>query len=120
MFIYGRKSINGSVEWLGVPAPSCGTGFAWTENIFVTNSRWGDGRGYKRWAFATRSRPRFGGRSVPWRGAVPSFPNYVLGYVHLQERCLAQAQSLLRNPDLDGNESGYGSDERLDGLADKQ
>ena len=45
VFIYGRKSIDGSVEWLGVPAPSYGTGFPWNENIFVPNSCWGDGRG---------------------------------------------------------------------------
>ena len=25
VFIYGRKSINGSVKWIGVPVPSCGT-----------------------------------------------------------------------------------------------
>ena len=31
MFIYGRKLINGSVEWLVVPAPFCDTGVAWTE-----------------------------------------------------------------------------------------
>ena len=31
MSIYFWKSMNGSVEWLGVPAPSCGTGVAWTE-----------------------------------------------------------------------------------------
>ena len=31
MIIYGRKFINGSVEWLGVPAPSYCTGVAWTE-----------------------------------------------------------------------------------------
>ena len=31
MFIYGRKSINGCVEWLGVPALSCGTGVDWPE-----------------------------------------------------------------------------------------
>ena len=32
--IYGRKWINGSVEWLCVPALSCGTGVTWTENIW--------------------------------------------------------------------------------------
>ena len=37
--IYGRKLINGSVEWLGVPAPSCDTGVTWTENILVPDSR---------------------------------------------------------------------------------
>ena len=65
VFIYGQKSINGSIKWLGVPAPSCGTGVAWTGNLLVPNPRWGYGRGYKRWALETRSRPRFGGRSVP-------------------------------------------------------
>ena len=94
MFVYGRKSINGS-----------GTGVAWTENIFVPNSRLGDGRGYKRWASATLSRPRFGGRSVPWRGVVPFCLNCVpsspenararaphISYVCLQEKRLARAQ----------------------------
>ena len=37
--IYGRKWINGSFEWLGVPAPSCDTGVTWTENILVPDSR---------------------------------------------------------------------------------
>ena len=60
VFIYGQKSINGSVEWLGIPAPSCGTGAAWTENILVPNSRWGDGGNNETWASATFSRPRFG------------------------------------------------------------
>ena len=59
VYIYGQKSINGSVEWLGVPALSCGTGFTWTENILVPNSRWGDGGNYETWASATCSRPRF-------------------------------------------------------------
>ena len=75
VFIYGQKSINGSVEWLGVPAPSYNTGVAWTEIILVPNPRWGDGRGYERWDLATRYRPRFGGRSVPWRGTVPFCPD---------------------------------------------
>ena len=54
----GRQEPHGIVEWLGVPAPSCSTGFAWTENILVPDSGWGDGRGYESWASATRSRPR--------------------------------------------------------------
>ena len=58
MSICGRKSMNGSGEWLGVPAPSCGTGVASTENILVPNSCWGDGRGYELWASTTCSRPR--------------------------------------------------------------
>ena len=60
VIIYGRESINGNVKWHGVPAPSCGTGVAWTENIFVPNSRWGEGYGYKNWAF------RQVGRQLGW------------------------------------------------------
>ena len=69
--------MNGSVEYLGVPAPSCDTGVAWTENLLVPNLRWGDGCGYKHWDLETRSIPLFGGRSVPWRGAVPFRPDYL-------------------------------------------
>ena len=77
VFIYGRKSINGSVEWLDIPAPSCDTGVAWTENTVVPNPCWGDRRGYGRWDLATHSRPLLGGRSVPCRGVVPFRPDYV-------------------------------------------
>ena len=45
---------------LGIPAPSCDTGVAWTENMLVPNSRWGDGGNNKTWDCATCSRPRFG------------------------------------------------------------
>ena len=55
----GGREPYGSVERLGVPAPSCGTGVAWTETIVVPYLRLGDGRGYKRWASTTRSRPHF-------------------------------------------------------------
>ena len=55
----GGREPHGSVERLSIPAPSCGTGVAWTENILIPNSRWGDGRGYEIWASATLSRPRF-------------------------------------------------------------
>ena len=55
----GGREPHVNVERLGVPAPYCGTGGAWTENILVPNLCWGDGRGYESWASATRSRPRF-------------------------------------------------------------
>ena len=57
----GGREPYGSVEQLGVPAPSCGTGVAWTENILVPDLRQGDGHVYKLWASKTRSRPRFNG-----------------------------------------------------------
>ena len=55
----GGREPYGSVEWIGILAPSCGTGVAWTENILVPDSRRGDGRGYEMWASVTFSRPRF-------------------------------------------------------------
>ena len=37
--LYGQRSINGSVEWLGIPAPFCDTGVAWTDNLLVPKAR---------------------------------------------------------------------------------
>ena len=51
----GCREPYGSVERLGVPAPFCGTGVAWTENISVPDLRRGDGRDCETWAFATRA-----------------------------------------------------------------
>ena len=131
-FIYGQKSMNGSIEWLGIPATSCGTGVAWTENILVPNPRWGYRCGYERWALVTRSRPRFGGRSIPWCGAVPFHPDYVpispenarararrVRDVRLRERNLARAQNLLCDLHFGGDERGNGSDDSLDGWVDE-
>ena len=119
VFISSRKSINGSFEWLGVPAPSCGTGVAWTENILVPNLCWGDRCGYKRWALSTHYRPRFRGRSFIWSGAVPFRPDYVpsslensrtrarrVRDVHLRETYLAWAQTLARALKTRGNKRG--------------
>ena len=53
----GGQDPHGSVERIDVPAPSCGTGVAWTENILVPDSRWGDGGSYKTWASTICSRP---------------------------------------------------------------
>ena len=41
--IFGRKSINGSVEWLGVPAPLRTDGPPCTDNILVPSPDWGAG-----------------------------------------------------------------------------
>ena len=124
--------MNGIVEWLGVPAPFCDTGMAWTENILVPNPFWGDRSGYKRWDFATRTQPRFGGRSVPWHGLVPFRPDYVpsspentcararrICDIRLQENRLVWAQTLLRDLHFDGDEWGNESDDSLDGWVDE-
>ena len=54
----GREPHEG-VERLIIPAPSCSTGVAWTENILVPDLRRGDGHDCEIWASATRSRPHF-------------------------------------------------------------
>ena len=131
VFIYGRKSINGSVEWIVVPDLSCNTGVAWTKNILVPNLCWGDRRSCKRWASATHCRPHFGGRSVPWHGVVPFRSNYVPSSPenararirrvldnHLRENRLERAQTLLRNLHF-GGERGNGSNDSLDGWVDE-
>ena len=41
--IYGQRSINGSVEWIGIPAPFCNTGVAWTDNLLIPEMGWKHG-----------------------------------------------------------------------------
>ena len=54
--IFGRISINVSVEWLGVPIPFYDTaGVPWIDNILVPELHWGDGDSYQVWALETRS-----------------------------------------------------------------
>ena len=43
--MFGRNSINGSVEWIGVPVFLSNYGPTWTLNILDTFANWGD-RGY--------------------------------------------------------------------------
>ena len=38
--MYGRNSINGSIEWLSVPFFGCNDAPPWTENILVTILHW--------------------------------------------------------------------------------
>ena len=104
----------------------------WIGNILVLELRWGEGGGYKTWALENQSRPRFGRRSVPWRGAVPFCPNYLPSSpvnagtiahrvcdVCLQENCLAQAQTLSRALRTGGDKRGNRYDEDLDGWVDQ-
>ena len=120
----GGRELHGSVERLGVPAPSCGNGVAWTEDILVPDSCWGDCCSCESSDSTTFYRPCFGGRSAPWRGTVPFRPNNLLIspekarpvlYVRLRERRLALAQALLRDLHLDGDKRGNGLDDSLDG-----
>ena len=68
--ILGQKSINGSIKWLGITAPFCDTGVAWTNNFLVTEALWGDRGTVETWDLGNKSGVCFSGVDVPWRGAV--------------------------------------------------
>ena len=125
--IYDQKSINGTVEWLGTPAPFCDTGVAWPENILVPGPRWGDGGNYKTWDLQTQYGVRFGGRSVPWRGAVPFCAAFLprslvntraitrrVQDICLRENRLALVQTILHTHHTGGDEWVNQSDHDLD------
>ena len=76
MAIYGQRFINGSVEWLVIPAPFCVTGFAWTDNLLVPKARWGYGIRVGDWDWGTRPGVLIGA-DVPWRGVVPDRTAYL-------------------------------------------
>ena len=74
--IYVRKFINGSVDCLGIPAPFCDTGVAWTDNILFPSPRCGDRFRVGDWGWETQ--PGFLiGADDPWRSVVPDRPAYL-------------------------------------------
>ena len=106
--IYGQKSINGSVEWLGVPHPFYDDGPPWTDNFLCPSPLWGDGVRVGAWAWGIQPGGLYGGVDVPWRGAVPDCADYLPGSLEnahatarrvrdarLRDHRLARAQSVL-------------------------
>ena len=79
MSIYDRKSINGSVKWLGVPHPPCNDGLPCTDNLLCPSPRWLDGVRVGAWDWWIQPDVRFGGFDVLWRGAVPACAAYLPG-----------------------------------------
>ena len=75
--IYGRKSINGSVEWLRIPCHSCDDGPPWTDNLLCPSPIWGDGVRVGAWYWGIQPGIRFGVVSVLWRRAVPARVAYL-------------------------------------------
>ena len=131
--IFGQISINASVEWVDNPAPFYNTtGVPLIENILVPELRWGDGGNYKNWALQTQSGVHFGGRSVPWRGAVPFRPAYFprslvnmcatarrVCHIRLRENRLTRAQTLSRSHHTGNDEWGNSSDDNSNGWVDQ-
>ena len=75
--MYSQKSINGSVEWLGVPSFLHNYGPPWTDNILVPIPRWGVGGIYEIWALDSQPGGCYGAVDVPWRAVVPARPDYL-------------------------------------------
>ena len=69
MTIYSQIYINGSVEWLDIPAPFCDTGMAWNDKLLVTEACWGDGVRVRDWAWGNQPIDLIG-VDIPWHGVV--------------------------------------------------
>ena len=119
--IFGQRSINVTVEWFVTPVRFYDTaGVPCIDNILVPELNWGDRGKYETWALQTQSGVHFGGRSVPWCGAVPFCPAYLpripintrgtargICDVRLRENRLAQDQTLSRAHLTGGDKRGY-------------
>ena len=108
--MFGRKLINESVEWLGVPSFLHNYGPPWADNILCISLCWGVGGNIENWYLESQPGGRYGGVDVPWRGAVPACLAYLPRSLEnaratvrrirnniRQEYCLAHAQSLSDN-----------------------
>ena len=70
MAISGQMFVNGSAEWLGVPAPFFNTGVAWTDNLLAHKVCWGDRVRVGDLVWGTQ-REVIIGDNVPWRSDAP-------------------------------------------------
>ena len=101
--MYGRKSINGRVECIGVPIFQRNDGTPRAENILYPSPRWGVEDTDEIWALEIQPGSSYIGVDVPWRGAVPARAEHLPQNVRncapvcdnlLWDHSLARAQSL--------------------------
>ena len=64
--MFGSNSINGSVEWLGVPDFLKNYGLPWTLNILAPYTNWGDIGSITSLNLGSGSGGHSEGVSVPW------------------------------------------------------
>ena len=127
-----KISINGSVEWLGVPVHFHDTGLAWTDNILVPEAGWGSGVRVGVWSWGIQPGVHFVGFDVLWSGAVPFLAAYLprspenaraterrVHDVCLRDNRLERAQNLLHAHKIGGDEQVNRSDDNWDGLVDQ-
>ena len=77
MPMYGRKLINGSVKWLGVPTFLRNYGPPWADNILCPSLCWGVGGTYEIWGLESQHGCHYGGVYILWHGAVPTRVTYL-------------------------------------------
>ena len=74
--MFGRISINGSVEWLAVPDFRRTYGPTWTANILATRTSWEDNGSTTNTNWVSQSGGDYGSVSVPWNCIVCVLPVY--------------------------------------------
>ena len=92
---------------MGVADPLRTHGPYWIENILCPSPRWGVGGTVENLNWGSQPGGRYGGVDVPWRGAAPARPAYLLWSPEnagatarrvrvnlLREHCMAHAQSI--------------------------
>ena len=75
--ITSRKSINGIVEWLGVPDPLRTDAPPWTDNILVPSPDWGAGGTAKNPNWGSQPGGPYGNVSVMWSSPIYAMSAYV-------------------------------------------
>ena len=117
MSSYGQRSINRSVNWLGIPLPFSDTGVTWTDNLLCPAARWVDGFMVGAWAWGIQPGVFFGRFDIPWCGAVPARAAYLprspenahttarrIHDARLHDQRLVQAQNILHSHHIGGDE----------------
>ena len=89
--MFGKNSINGSVEWLGVPDFLRTDGPAWTANILAPHPSWLGVGSRTNPNLGSKSKGSSGGVSVPWNFPVRVLPVYhrrILENTRAAARCV--------------------------------
>ena len=75
--MFGVNSINGSVQWLGIPAPLRTNGTPWTNNILASIPALGTGDTVTNPNWVIQPGRPYVSVVVPWSGPVRAMPAYV-------------------------------------------
>ena len=73
--MFGVNSINGSIQWLGVPAPLRTDGPPWADNILVPIPAWGNGGTSTNSNWVSQPGGPYESAAIPWCGPVRAIPS---------------------------------------------